>query len=125
MDNWAIHDFWLLKWHYSHLKDSDELLSKFWFDSYNDFLHWIIETLPDWEQFWCWSCCRSLLPRFITISEEKSWIKFNELLKNEWNKFNEKQKLKALSNYKHYFIWFDLTIPRSFVLKCKKNVWWI
>lgn len=114
------HDFWLLKWHYNHLKNPEELLNKLWFDNYSDFLYWMVEILPEWKQFWCLSCCRSLLPRLIAISEEKSWIEFNSLIKNKWSEFDKKQKEKSVSNYKHYFTDFDLTISRIFVLKCEK-----
>lgn len=98
------HDFQLLHWPYNPLKDYNKLLQDLGFDNYKDFLYWLsTEFTKEWRQFWCWSCCRSLLPEFVTISEKESGKKLFEIIKENRNIYSLDQQEMMKLNYKHYF----------------------
>jgi len=98
------HDFQLLRWPHPSLKDPNKLLQDLWFDNYKDFLYWLSdEFTKEWRQFRCWSCCRSLLPEFVTISEKESGKKLIEIIKENRNTYSIDQQEMIKSNYKHYF----------------------
>jgi hypothetical protein len=98
------HDFQFLRWYRKHLEDPDGLLLKLNFNDYKSFLYRLVDQFAIWyREFGCWACCRTLLPEFVNISEKNAKEKFNDIIKEKREKYDEVQKNNMKHNYEHYF----------------------